>query len=178
VVNAQDGQSNTPLHWAAFLGYREIAQELIAANADVGKQGDDGYTPLHWATFNDCREIAQDLIDAGADVNIQNNGGDAPLHCAAGYGYQEIVQDLIAAGADVNRITNKNKSALEIAVGIGKDAIANIIFDAMDQQRQKQERQTIAERLAYAWHNRLGVDSPVSSVTQYLMAAIVRLSVP
>jgi Ankyrin repeats (3 copies) len=51
----------TPLHYAAMLGFEEIAEVLLAANADPDKADFDGVKPLVVASFADHHKIA-DLI--------------------------------------------------------------------------------------------------------------------
>jgi len=45
-VNAKDSVRWTPLHHAAFEGYKEVAELLIAKGADVNATADTGATPL------------------------------------------------------------------------------------------------------------------------------------
>lgn len=44
-VNAKDNNGNTPLHWAAKDGQKEVAALLIEKGADVNAKDEDG-TPL------------------------------------------------------------------------------------------------------------------------------------
>ena len=51
-VNAKDVNGFTPLHLAALFGHKEIAELLIAADADMNAKdnyGDYGKTPLDYA---------------------------------------------------------------------------------------------------------------------------------
>jgi len=51
-VNAKVGGGKTPLHGAASNGFKEIAELLIAADADMNAKdnyGDYGKTPLDYA---------------------------------------------------------------------------------------------------------------------------------
>jgi cytohesin len=84
-VNAKsEVYGHTPLHNAAWGGYKEIAELLIAEGADVNaKKGVwDGRTPLHLAALEGEKEIAELLIAAGADVNAKDDDGDTPLDIA------------------------------------------------------------------------------------------------
>ena len=91
-VDEDDGSSPamTPLHWAARVGHKEVAELLIATGADVNaidQLGRTGWaawhvTPLHEAAWWGRKEIAELLITAGADVNAQVNDGRTPLEMA------------------------------------------------------------------------------------------------
>ena len=88
-VDEDDGSSPamTPLHWAARVGHKEVAELLIATGADVNaidQLGRTGWaawhvTPLHEAAYHGHKEIAELLITAGADVNAKDEDGDTPL---------------------------------------------------------------------------------------------------
>lgn len=49
LVNDRDAQGNTPLHYAAFTGHKDIAETLIAYHADVNAKDHSGHTPAYWA---------------------------------------------------------------------------------------------------------------------------------
>ena len=79
----------TPLHKAAYEGYREIVELLIAKGADVNAKTKYGTTPLHTASDSGYKEIAELLIAKGADVNAQGITGGTPLDSAVGEDHTE-----------------------------------------------------------------------------------------
>jgi ankyrin repeat protein len=84
-VNAEDpfkGLRRTPLHEAAYGGYKEIAELLIANGADVNAKDKIGWTPLFFAAFTDATAVAELLIAEGVDVNAKNDNGWTPLNLA------------------------------------------------------------------------------------------------
>ena len=70
-VNAKDDQGKTPLLRAAYYGYKEIAELLIANGANVNAQDKIGMTPLFISAFKSHKEVVELLLAAGADVNTQ-----------------------------------------------------------------------------------------------------------
>jgi ankyrin repeat protein len=60
-VNAKYADGSTPLHFAAVVGRREVAEILIAEGADVNVKGGRGETPLDFAIKYKRTEIA-DLL--------------------------------------------------------------------------------------------------------------------
>jgi cytohesin len=120
------------LHWAAFGGYKEIVELLIAKGADVNARTKrDGDTPLDWvikfkhpktadllrkhggkaktpdisiheAARQGKIEVVKQHLTDGADVNAKLGGGSTPLFLAALEGHREVAELLIENGADVN----------------------------------------------------------------------------
>ena len=65
-VNAKDSDGRTPLHWAAVLGRKGMAEMLIAKGADVNAKDANGQTPLHLAQKATRNDKVVLLIKQGA----------------------------------------------------------------------------------------------------------------
>jgi hypothetical protein len=61
LVSSKDSIGFTPLHCAAANGYKEMAEFLLANNADVNARDDDGETPLHFAADLGHKDLAEML---------------------------------------------------------------------------------------------------------------------
>jgi hypothetical protein len=72
----------TPLHEAAAMGNKAIAELLLKAGADVNARNNNGYTPLHVAVEHRQPELAELLLANKADPNERNNAGQTPLDLA------------------------------------------------------------------------------------------------
>jgi len=59
----------TPLHRAAQLGHKDVAELLLAKGANVNDRANTGDTPLHAAALNSHMDVAELLLAKGADVN-------------------------------------------------------------------------------------------------------------
>lgn len=57
----------TPLHRAAAGNFKEAAELLLAAGADVNAADEFNATPLHWAVINNAVATAEILLKKGAD---------------------------------------------------------------------------------------------------------------
>jgi hypothetical protein len=74
---------------------RNVTRALIAAGADVNRQGPDGETLLHIAAIRENEsELLRLVIDARADVNVRTCKQETALHLAASV---DTVKALIAA---------------------------------------------------------------------------------
>nr|CAD7454823.1 unnamed protein product [Timema tahoe] len=76
-INSWDSveSKNTPLHWAACYGNKEIVTCLISRGADVNSMNACGATPLHDAVIGTDDGVVQELLQAGANPLIQANKG-------------------------------------------------------------------------------------------------------
>jgi len=125
--------THTLLMLAISCGYKEIAEMLINAGADLNMQDNRGDTALKHAVMYTSKiratEIAEMLINAGANVNIQDNYGTTALMYAVIYDRAEIVQMLLDAGADINVQNYRGCTALGYLQNNQKNnqEIANLI---------------------------------------------------
>ncbi|XP_076162883.1 uncharacterized protein LOC143144407 isoform X2 [Ptiloglossa arizonensis] len=76
-VNSWDshGSKNTPLHWAACYGNKDIVTYLIGRGADVNAINGCGATPLHDAVNRGDVTICQELLQAGANPLVKASNG-------------------------------------------------------------------------------------------------------
>lgn len=101
-VNERGFGGRTPLHFAAVVGYTNVAELLITKGADVNAKDDDNSPPLIEAAAGGYADVAKLLIAKGADVNAKNQNGATPLHLAAIMGHKHTVELLVTKGAGVN----------------------------------------------------------------------------
>ena len=116
--------SQTPLHFAAEYGFKNVVELLLARGANVNAEGRDGVTPLHKAANS---AVADVLIAKGADINAKGKADKTPLHYAIGNRRNEIAEFLIARGADVNAKNNADQTLLEFAEGHGQTEIVELL---------------------------------------------------
>lgn len=85
LVNAKGAYDKTPLHWAAEKNYRELAEVLVSAGANLDTEVTWGMTPLQWAANMGSRDVAEVLLAHGARPQLN-------MWCAAGLGMLDVVQ--------------------------------------------------------------------------------------
>ncbi len=114
LVHSYSEDGWTPLHLAAYFGYREIANFLLneGAHLHVKAKNQNENTPLQAAIANKKIELATFLIEQGADVNAVQSGGWTGLHEATLLGDKKIVALLIENGADKSIKKDDGKTAM------------------------------------------------------------------
>jgi ankyrin repeat protein len=92
LVSSRNKESYTALHYAAYYGFMEIAELLLASHADVNAKTQTGDTALHYAATYGYKDITELLLLNKADVNARDHIGRTPLYDAACAGRVEEVQ--------------------------------------------------------------------------------------
>ena len=119
----------TPLHLAAFFGYRAAAERLLDAGAEIAAVSRNALTntPLHAAVAGGHVELALLLLERGADVTATDAGGHTPLHIAAEAGLLPVVEALLARGADPLAVDLEDKTPLSRAAARNHAAVVDVI---------------------------------------------------
>jgi hypothetical protein len=55
----------TPLHWTAMNGHKDVVELLLAHGAEVNAKRSNGSTPLHWAEYKGYKDVAELLRQHG-----------------------------------------------------------------------------------------------------------------
>jgi cytohesin len=120
-VDKEDLSGLTPLHYAARLVHKEIAELLIDKGANVNAVwGGIRVTPLHEAAWWGRKEIAELIITAGADVNAKVNDGRTPLAMAIDQNKPETADIIRKHGGMTSAELLSGMTLLHIAVKEGK----------------------------------------------------------
>jgi ankyrin repeat protein len=119
-----------PLHYAARLGSRNLAEHLIAEHPEhVNARGGDGETPMHVAAFEGHADILSLLLEHGAHVDGRNSSGLTPLQRALRSGKVEAGQCLLDRGADINARDHCGVAPLVWAVMEDKVEFARMLLE-------------------------------------------------
>ena len=109
-----------PLYYAARLGFRDLAEHLIAKHPEhVNARGEDDTTPIYAAASGgqaESADIVSLLIQHGADVNGRGHIGETPLFQASKDARPEAGQLLLNQGADIDARNNYNNTTLIYAI--------------------------------------------------------------
>lgn len=130
-INQKDTIGSPALSYAAAQGFTEIAQLLLAYQANPNIRCALGTTPLWWATNNQKKETMQLLLEHGADPNIADTSfGKTPLWWAVFHGNKELVQLLLDYKAQPFTRHGKAGSAYDVVV----KNLKNSDLDDVDQK--------------------------------------------
>ena len=133
-IDEYSGDGFTALGLAAFFGYAEIVELLLANGADVNvvSRNEMRVRPIHSAVANPNTDavyaIAEILLKNGADVNVQQNGGWTPLHQAAAQGLNNLVTLLLSYNADPDAVSDDGKTPTDMATEKGHH-VTNALLD-------------------------------------------------
>jgi hypothetical protein len=109
----------TPLHEAAFFGNVDVITLLLARNADIEIQDNDGCTPLHLAACHSNINAMALLLDHGANINSSNRYGATPLNWAAFFSNINTMTLLLNRGATLEAQDTNGDTPLNFAIDYG-----------------------------------------------------------
>lgn len=119
LIDAQDKlQGNTPLHEAAWKGFRQTAEVLMKHKANPHIKNKGGFSALHLACQNGHNGTTRVLLMSKCKPDLKNDYGDTPLHTACRYGHAGVARILISAFCDVNQVNKNGDTALHITAGL------------------------------------------------------------
>jgi ankyrin repeat protein len=155
VVFSTDTVGYTPLHWAAFEGYEEVAEFLLVSKATVNARSVvsggsrprqtqvpldrghgvaiqmvdiSGLTPLHLAAQMGHKDGTELLLAHKADVNAKDSTHSTPLHKAANSGVKSVVELLLAKKADPNAKDITDSTPLHVAAYSGHSDVVDLLL--------------------------------------------------
>jgi len=102
LLNSTRENGDTPLHFAAYAGHKDIVQYLLSKNAQIDQTNNGNATALIYAVYFGHKEVAEVLLAEGAECNSADFSGRTSLHYAASNDRLDIVQILIENGAEID----------------------------------------------------------------------------
>jgi Ankyrin repeats (3 copies)/Ankyrin repeats (many copies) len=119
-----------PLYYAARLGFRDLAEHLIAEHPEhVSARGGFERTPIHAAVEAGKADILSLLIQHGADVNDPDRTGETPLHRTSRMARLEVGQFLLNHGADIDALNGFGNTTLIFAMMGGNIEFARMLLE-------------------------------------------------
>lgn len=143
-----DGNRDTALMNAVFIGQIDTVQALLDKGADVNVKGRYDMTALTYAVRKGYIGIVQALLDKGADTNTRNKDGFTPLMIAAHRGHNTIVEKLLNAGAEINAKDNSGWTALMSAAMKGHTSSVQALLEKNAEVNAKDDKNQTALMLA------------------------------
>lgn len=131
-VNKLNPSGESALMMAAIKGNADLAQLLIARDADVNKTG---WTPLHYAASTGQVAVIRILLEANAYIDAESPNGTTPLMMAARYGTATAVEVLLREGADPKLKNQLGLTALDFAQKAERPDVVDAIAAAIRVKR-------------------------------------------
>ncbi len=130
LVFNKDRGGDTPLILAAFGGYTDVAELLLADKADVNAKNNNGDSSLLLAVSGHYRAVVELLLANKANVDDANRNAMTPLQLAVYKGYGDLTKLLLAHNPDVNRQDSHGETPLLLAVMADRKDIAELLLAA------------------------------------------------
>jgi ankyrin repeat protein len=157
-VNEKTTTGDTPLHYAAKYGHKNVAVLLIKKGADVNAKNKNGDLPTHLALRGhlespkkevldllvakgpelSCIQISayqgdlakvRSFVEQGIDVDSRDSEGRTALYYAAMQGKRDLVEFLLSRGANVNaKDKDYGFTPLHHAVGGGHKDVVELLI--------------------------------------------------
>jgi hypothetical protein len=120
----------TPLFYAAFCGFGELAKWLITTHAeDVNAKCYNDRTPLHVGSQEGQADAVHVLLDHGAHVNPQDHPLQwTPLHFASAEGNLKVVQLLLEHEATLNARSEADNTPVRLASREGHLEVVRLLL--------------------------------------------------
>ena len=124
------GQHGSPLYYASFCGFRNMAAHLADKHPkDVSAKRGRCLSPLVAALHNRHFDIAELLFQRGADVDIISHYTNrTPLHAALVDGLVDIAEWLLSHGADAMSQLDGREIPLHLAAKNGKCQVVRMLL--------------------------------------------------
>ena len=128
-AQARDGDSWTPLHWAARYGDSPaVVDVLLAAGADPEAHRQHGVIPLEDAVMNENSAVLKTMLELllapvpVVDITSWRDANDNTwLHYIVVYGDTTDIEVPLAAGADVRATNSDDVTPLHLAAGFNEN---------------------------------------------------------
>lgn len=129
LLEKKDIFGNTPIHYAAAFGKKEILNLLLSQGANVNAKNKNRMTPLLLASAAGHDDIVQLLLQSKANINARDREGRTALHYASYNGYQTIVEKLLKHKAHSNTKDTFNWSPLLYAIDANHDSLVPLLAE-------------------------------------------------
>ena len=119
-----------PLYHAARLGFRDLAEHLIAEHPEhLNARAGRGKTAMHVAAEAGNTDILSLLFEHRVDVDIRDENGSTPLHYAPYGGRLDTGQYLLDRGVDINAQDKQGLTPLFDAARGGHVEFAEMLLE-------------------------------------------------
>ena len=127
---SKEGHFVSPLYYAAFCGFHDLAERLITKHPDqVNARGGRILAPLPAALYKKHFCLANLLHKHGADVHCRGADEVTPLHSASIDGSVDVMRWLLNHGADANARSKYDRAPLQWAARYAYIDCVQVLLD-------------------------------------------------
>ena len=107
-----------PLHDVTAHGEKavNIINHLLAYDADLSKQDDEGYTPFMYAVNLNLVSVCSLMMEFDCDVEMRDNSGRTPLHIAVAAGNAAVIPVIAEGDCDLESLDADGDTPMHVAV--------------------------------------------------------------
>jgi len=129
MINLQNNQGKTPLHYACHEGHAQIAQLLLMEGATIERDHHDR-TPLHMAAVNGSERCVEYILQAHPEsLNALDKHQNTALNLAATTGHASLVTYLLSVKEQEILLNKFNQNVLDLAISNDKEEVAMAIIE-------------------------------------------------
>ncbi|EGC47007.1 ankyrin repeat protein [Histoplasma capsulatum var. duboisii H88] len=128
-IETKDQFEQTPLLWAAILGFEQVVKLLLERNANIEAKSVNGKTPLSYAARLGYKQIVKLLLERNANIEAKSVNGKTPLSYAAENGHEQIVKLLLERNANIEIKDEHEYTPLSSAARLGYKQIVKLLLE-------------------------------------------------
>ncbi|KAK7114601.1 putative ankyrin repeat protein RF_0381 [Littorina saxatilis] len=158
-VNAETVTGRRAIWWAAKIGNKELADQLLTdTTCEVNYiDRETGCSPLYRAILTNKADVVRAILHAGGDVNLRklglSKGAETPLIKSVQMDNIEICEMLINSLCEKNTKTDDGLTALHYAVAYRRYAICRLLLQEMVKIHARSNSGVTALTVAIEQHN-------------------------
>ena len=150
--SSDERQCGSPLYYAAFCGFYDLAEHLIAKHPEqVNEVGGCIIAPLPAALSRGHFHVADLLHRHGAALDVRGVCDGPPLHAACMGVHIDVIRWLLNHGADANTREERNWTPLHLAAHFARLEVVQVLLDhnadtnSLDESGQTPLHLTVSE---------------------------------
>ncbi len=125
-----DSAGNTPMHWAAKRGDKEVLAILLenGARFDIPSDADPQLLPFHWAAGDGTIDALEFFLEHGQFIDMQDGLGCTAAVIAAQYDQTNALIYLAKHGADLTFPDQNGDNCLHWAAYKGHREVLEVVL--------------------------------------------------
>ena len=140
LLDVQDVDGNSALHYAAKVGNVAIVREIVRAGAHLDTVNDEGETPLMLASLYNNDIVVKVLTSVGSNMNQRRSDGDSALDIAVAENNTDTVRELVRAGVDVFAVDDDGLTVFQTPPEIARILCRHVQEELQAKHRNVQEK--------------------------------------